>query len=951
MSSVPSLPTATYRLQLNRDFGFAEARALVPYLDRLGISHVYVSPIFAARSGSAHGYDMVDPRRLNHELGTDADFAAFVDELHAHGMGLILDIVPNHMAASTENPWWTDVLTWGPASPYAGFFAIDWRGPDPSSGAPQKILVPVLGEPYGQALESGALQLKLDADGLFIDYHGLRFPLNPGTYHLVLDLDGPAAISDEARERIRAIAAASHALTTGKLGDDDHLRRTREGRTIIESLWSLYTSGGTGRAAVEDCLAAAQGTPGDPASFDRLHNLLEAQPYRLAFWKVAAERATYRRFFDISDLVAVRAEDPAVVEATHALIFRFIEEGKAQGLRIDHVDGLRDPAGYLRYLRRRLDRADTPPPYIVVEKILAPGEDLPPDWPVAGTTGYDFLNVLTAVFVDPDGLAELGNSYGRFTGAYDSFDEGARREKRRVIHELFAGETQSLVRRLGAIAAHDRHARDLSPEELRAALVAVTACLPVYRTYAAGDRPAPQDSHYVDAAIAAAEQDEPTVPAVVFSFLRRVLSLAFPPTLSEEQRRAWREFVSQWQQLTGPVTAKGVEDTAFYVYNRLLALNEVGGDPDINGEPVANFHAFNAHRRSAWPHSLNTTSTHDTKRGADVRARLVALSEVPGEWERAVRRWSRWNQPWKTIVEGRPVPDANEEWFLYQTLVGAWPLADADLTDFRERLGTYLRKAMREAKAATSWLRPNVEHEEAVLGFVEAILTPGEENRFLPDFVRFTRRIAAYGAITGLAQVVLHATAPGIPDIYRGTEVWDLTLADPDNRRPIDYELLRQMLQEVGDEGGSALDRRSAHLLAHWSDGRIKLEVLTRALATRRAEPDLFAGGDYLPLEPRGERATHLVAFARRQDDRWAVTIAPRLIATLRPRAAPPVGRRTWGDTCILLPPGAPVVWRDALTGQRLRARQGSAGWTIPIHHALRTLPVSLLVGRASSAG
>jgi len=948
MSEVPSVPTATYRLQLNRDFGFAAARALVPYLDRLGISHVYVSPIFAARSGSTHGYDVVDPSRLNPELGTEADFAAFVDALHARGMGLILDIVPNHMAASTENPWWTDVLTWGRASPYAGYFAIDWRGRDPSSGEPQKILLPMLGEPYGQALESGALQPRLDADGLFIDYHGLRFPLNPGTYHLVLNLDSSAA-SDDAYHQIAAIATASRALAIGLLDAADHARRTAAARTLIDNLWSLYAGGGTAHATIEDCLATVQGTPGDPASFDRLHALLEAQPYRLAFWKVAAERATYRRFFDISDLVAVRAEDPAVVEATHTLIFRLIQEGQAQGLRVDHVDGLRDPAGYLRYVRRRLERAGAPSPYIVVEKILAPGEELPPDWPVEGTTGYDFLNVLTAVFVDPDGLAELGNSYGRFTGGYASFDDVARREKRRVIHDLFAGEMRSLVRRLESIAAHDRHARDLSPEELRAALVAVTACLPVYRTYSAHDRTAPHHALWVDAAIAAAERDEPSIPAPILAFLRRVLLLDYPPTLSEEQRHAWREFVAHWQQVTGPVTAKGVEDTAFYVYNRLLALNEVGGNPDVIGDPVVAFHAFNAHRRTEWPHSLNATSTHDTKRGAEVRARLVALSELPREWERAVRRWSRWNQPWKPIVGGRPVPDANEEWFIYQTLVGAWPLADGDLPSFRDRLDTYLRKAMREAKAATSWLQPNPEHEEAVLGFVDAILTPGEENRFLPDFVRFTRRIAAYGAITGLAQAVLHVTAPGIPDIYRGTEVWDLTLADPDNRRPVDYGLLNQMLQEVAGRRGEIPERRSTLGLVDGVDGRIKLKVLARALATRRADPDLFATRDYLPLEPQGEQASHLVAFARRHQDRWAVTIAPRLVATLRPRATPPIGRRAWGDTCIMLPPGAPVVWRDALTGQRLRALPSAAGWAIPIAHAFRTLPVSLLVGNGAT--
>ncbi|HEX2252443.1 MAG TPA: malto-oligosyltrehalose synthase, partial [Thermoanaerobaculia bacterium] len=739
MSTVPPrvrprhLPTATYRLQIEPGQTLTAAAERVPYLHRLGVTDLYSSPLSEARPGSAHGYDVTDPTRVREELGGEEALRALAVELAEHGMGLVLDIVPNHMAASVENPWWRDVLTRGAASPWARFFDIDWESEAVGRG---RVLLPVLGASFGEELEGGALRLGREGDEVVVRYHELVLPVRSAR-----DLQ---ALSDDA------------------------------------------------------------GRP-DP---DLLDAILAEQPYRLALWRLASEIVNYRRFFDISDLVGLRVEDEVVFAETHRLFLRLAGEGLVTGLRIDHIDGLYDPREYLERLQAALAQAGgeggsagEAPFYVVVEKILAGEEDLPPEWPVAGTTGYDALNALTGLFVDPHGLATLDRVYARYTGLTEGFEEVRYRRKHQALQELFAGELRSLGRHLAALAAADRHARDLPPSELARVLLEVTACLPVYRTYVDDDGPSGQDRELLARALADARARLAPRPltAAAFAFLERVLTVDPSSAGESEQEVAagWLHFTARWQQLTGPAMAKGLEDTALYVYNRLISLNAVGGEPEGIDPPgdAAAYHRRNAQRREQWPYAMTASSTHDAKRSEDVRSRVNVLSELAEGWRERVERWTAWNRGKKRSVRGRLVPDANEEIFLYQTLVGAWPLRDPEEARFAERLEAYLVKAAREAKVHTSWLEPDAEYEEALVAFVRALLDPGP-NRFLDELLGFHALVAFYGAWGSLAQVVLQVASPGVPDFYQGTELWNFSLVDPDNRRPVDWDLRRRLLDE-----------------------------------------------------------------------------------------------------------------------------------------------------------
>ncbi len=882
------VPAATYRLQFGGGFRFAEARELVSYLDALGITDLYASPLLAARTGSPHGYDVTDPTRLNPELGGEEGFAALAGELQRHGMGLLLDVVANHMAADPENPWWCDVLRHGRRSPFASYFDIEWE--PPRAGLAGKVLLPVLGEPYGRVLEKGELVPEAGEGGFWIRYRERRFPLSPDS---------------------------SAEVTTVPGGQEE---------------------------------GPAKGDPrapsGDP---DRLDRLLERQHYRLAFWRVANREINYRRFFDVHELVAVRVEEEPVFEATHGRVLELARAGLVTGLRIDHVDGLRDPYAYLRRLQERLGASEGGRPfYIVVEKILCGDEELPPEWPVCGTTGYDFLNAVNGLFVDPAGVEALDGLYRRVTGRGADFASVVHDKKRRVVADLFRADLQRLVRQLGRLAEGDRHGRDLTLEELEQALVEVTVHLPVYRTYVRDYVVGTRDRGYLERAVGEARRAKPALERALV-FLGRVLLLEFPLHLGPEGRRMWLDFVMRWQQFTGPVMAKGFEDTALYTYNRLVSLNEVGGDPARPGLSVAEFHRRNGARLRHWPHTLNSTSTHDTKRGEDVRARIAVLSEIPGLWAARVERWMRLNAPEKRVVRGRPVPDADIEFLLYQTLVGAWPLREEEVPEFRERLRAYMLKAAREARVHTGWLEPDEEYEGALLAFVDRILEPGPENRFLEDFLEFQPFVAYYGALNSLAQVMLKIAAPGVPDFYRGTELWDFSLVDPDNRRPVDFGLRAARLAELQERTGDPRDL-AGELLAGWRDGRVKLYLTWRALRFRRDHRRLFAGGDYLPLVAAGPGRDHLCAFARRLEGTWAVVAAPRLCVRLAggeagpesiPPAVPPLGEAAWGETTLLLPSGAPEHWRNVLTGEQAVARHG----TLPLADVFRCFPVALLHG------
>lgn len=948
------IPTATYRLQFNRQFSFIEAREVVPYLQALGVTDIYASPLLKARKDSPHGYDVTDPGQLNPELGSREDFTALTDTLKQQGMGLLLDVVPNHMAASVENPWWQDVLSHGRASTYATYFDIDWQPARP--GLANKVLLPVLGEPFGKVLENQQLALQLAEDGFRVCYYEKQFPLSPPSSRRILDswaqiLAGDGGAAEQALSQLLDLLASLTASPLTGAGEP-----STAWQQAWKSLWHLYNTNPAVKAFIDRNLCKLNGNKGEPQSFNQLEHILAEQAYRLAYWRVANEEINYRRFFDVSDLVTIRMEEKKVFEAVHALIFQLVGAGQVTGLRIDHIDGLYDPQEYLDRLQEHLSAAGSSSGfYVVVEKILSNGEELPAAWPTYGTTGYDFLNSLNGLFVDEEGLAVLEELYARYSGAETDFTRVVYNQKKLVMTRLFASEVRSLVGELGRLAEGDRLGHDLTLAELEEALVAVTASLGIYRTYIRDFTVAPQDRHYIETAIAAAVRRCPAAgPAC--RFLRQVLLLDFPVSLPPEQRQAWLRFVMRWQQFTGPVMAKGYEDTSLYIYNPLVSLNEVGSSPRTRCISVAEFHRRNKTRQERWPHTLNATSTHDTKRSEDVRARINVLTEIPDAWGERVERWHRWNGTKKLNIKGEPVPDGNMELFIYQTLIGAWPLLEEEIPAFKERLRAYLVKAAREAKTRTSWLDPDNAYEKALVEFALSILTPEPENRFLPDFLRFQKVVAFYGAWNSLAQVLLKITSPGVPDFYQGTELWNFSLVDPDNRRPVDFKTQARLLKRLKEEETKGQQALVTNLLTHWQDGRVKLYLTYKSLHFRRDHREMFVTGEYIPVAVTGSRSRHVCAFARHFGGKWALVIVPRLLARLLAGQVIPTdgmppavgflpGETVWQETAIVLPEPAPSNWHNILTGEVMLATSSTKGRVLTLADTLRSFPVALLAG------
>ena len=942
-------PVSTYRLQFHRRFRFRDALALLPYLEALGVGDLYASPLLAARKGSTHGYDVVDPTRLHPELGTAEEFDALAGALAARNMGLLLDIVPNHMAACDENRWWVDLLETGAGSPFARFFDVDWESP--REALRKKVLLPILGGPYGKVLEDGELSLRLAQGSFSIRYHGTRLPVAVPSVARIL-AHGLEALEEKLgpehpafREFLDLVSEAEH-LPAAPPADPEAAGEWRmHADGIRKRLASLHAGRTEIREHLDGILREFSGTRGTPASFAPLDRLLSEQHYCLSFWRLANEEINYRRFFAISDLVSLRVEEPAVFEASHSLILRLVREGKATGLRIDHVDGLYDPAGYLARLSEALSGEGAEvAPYLVVEKILAGEEPLPPEWPVCGTTGYDFLNALNGLFVSDGGARLLDGVYTRFTGAGEEFAELVYRKKKLVMESLFAGEMHSLGMHLSRLAERDRHGRDLPRKELREALVEATACFPVYRTYIRGLDLASRDRRYIGRALREARRRSTGASGPVFDFLGRALLMEGPDAFPAERKEEWLGFLMRWQQFTGPIMAKGFEDTALYVYNRLVSRNEVGGEPAGPETSPEEFHRRAAAVRRRWPSTMNATSTHDTKRGEDVRARINVLSEIPGEWERRVVRWSGWNAENRRESGAGPTPDRNEEYLLYQTLIGAWPLDEGEVPILTPRIQEYMVKAAREAKVHTRWIRQNPAHERALREFVAAVLDAGGKNRFLEDFLPFQRRIARYGMTNGLSQTLVKIAAPGVPDFYQGTELWDLRLVDPDNRGPVDFARRRRMLEELEDRERAGRPALLRELLAGPEDGRVKLFLTGKALRFRRGRRELFASGDYLPLPATGEKREHVLAFARRRGKEWAIAAAPRLVTRLCPPETFPLGEKAWGPRGgIVLPEGSPVRWTSVLTGEPVRAHIQGGGGLLPFHSLFRDFPVAFL--------
>jgi (1->4)-alpha-D-glucan 1-alpha-D-glucosylmutase len=984
------VPVAAYRLQFNRGFTFRDARNLVPYLHALGVGDCYASPILQARAGSNHGYDICDHSRLSPDLGGEEEFEEFAAALREHGMGLILDTVPNHMGIGDPcNAWWMDVLENGPGSPYAPFFDIDWSPVNPD--LENKVLLPLLEDQYGRVLEAGKIRLAY-ADGAFSLWHYQNcLPVAPCTYPAILEhalaaLASPGEGQEHLRELRSILTALRYLPPRTELTPDKVAERHREKEVIKRRLAALCADSPDVRAAVEASIRSFNGTPGEPRSFDLLDSLIERQAFRLAFWRVAAEEINYRRFFDINELAAIRMELPEVFRATHQVLFRLLAEGKATGLRIDHPDGLRDPAGYFRQLQEHyvlaraelssgvraveLERevaerlAEGPgrgkgawPLYVVAEKILSEGECLPSDWAVDGTTGYDFLNAVNGLFVDGEGRDAFDRIYRGFTGATAGYEQLVSSAKKMTMLVSMVSEVNALAHQLDRIAERNRRCRDFTLNSLTFALREVIACLCVYRTYITGpEAVTAQDRLVVTEAVEEARHRNPRTAEAVFDFVRDAVLLRCVQDFPEEDRPRLVEWALKFQQLTGPIMAKSVEDTVFYTYNRLASLNEVGGSPDRYGVSVAGFHRQNAERFERWPHSLLTTSTHDTKRSEDVRARLNALSELPAEWHAALARWGRLNSSKKMVVEDQPAPDRNDEYLLYQTLLGAWPPGPSGpevLAPFRGRIAEYMQKATKEAKVHTSWVNPNEEYDDAVRQFVARLLPDRGDDPFLDELRTFQRRVAFFGYFNSLAQLLLKLTSPGVPDLYQGGELWDFSLVDPDNRRPIDFGRGRDVLAQLQEriiQGSNDRARLAEELVDNIEDGRIKAYLIYQTLNFRRARAELFVDGSYLPLEAAGARRDHVCAFARTAGDETILVIAPRLMVRLTDGTErPPLGSEVWGQTRLLLPSHlAGRGYQNLFTGEELteddyRDISGPLLATI-----LDRFPVALLHSRAA---
>jgi (1->4)-alpha-D-glucan 1-alpha-D-glucosylmutase len=941
------IPLSTYRLQFNKTFTFRDAEAIVGYLHALGVSDAYASSYLKAVPGSPHGYDVADPTRLNPDIGSDEDYWRWIDALRTRGMGHVIDLVPNHMGiAKSANPWWLDVLENGPSSRFAHFFDIEWH--PVKDELADKVLIPILGDQYGEVLERQELRLTYSGGAFLVRYYDDALPVAPDTYADILDPAREDWLADHAgpdADELQSILTACRNLPSrGERDSEQIATRAREKETVKRRLAALVERSAEVDALINQSVTRLNGVAGQPRTFDELDALLNAQSYRLAHWRVASEEINYRRFFDVNQLAALRMEDPAVFDEVHRFVFGLVARGAVTGLRIDHVDGLFAPEDYLHRLQERCADAvaDGGPFFVVVEKILGPGEQLSRDWPVHGTTGYEFAAVVNNLFVDRRNEGVLDNIYQRFLRERRervTFDDLAYRSKKLVMHETMSGDINSLGHQLNRFSERNRHFRDFTLYSLIATLKEVIACFPVYRTYVTANDPVSEhDRRYIAEAMQKAKRRAPAIAGVEFDFIERLLLKRTSPRAPDECEARAR-FIGKFQQITSPVAAKGIEDTALYIHNRLLSLNEVGSDPTQFGlEPPA-VHAWMAERQQRCPAALSATSTHDTKRGEDVRARLNVLSEIPGAWKAAIAKWRALNRRHKTEVKGAAAPDANEEYLLYQTLVGAWPFeTDAETrAAFGDRLVAYMTKAMREAKVHTSWLSPDEEYEKAVEHFVRAILDRRRQNPFLQAFEPFEARVAELGVYNSLAQLLIKITAPGVPDFYQGTESWDLNLVDPDNRRPVDYEARRERL--------AGMDAAAAdELLQSRADGRVKMFVMTRALAARAAWRGVYEHGGYVGLAAAGPRRDSIFAFARVGDEA-AITCVPRLVASLTPDAAPPIGRAAWDDTRIELPAAvARRTFRDAFTGATVEAGETDGQPAIAAATVFQRFPVALLI-------
>jgi (1->4)-alpha-D-glucan 1-alpha-D-glucosylmutase len=962
-AAFPRIPISTYRLQFNSAFTFLDAAQLVPYLQQLGVTDCYASPYLKSAPGSTHGYDVVDPTVLNPEIGTEADYQVFIQALQDHGMGHLLDVVPNHMGiAASANVWWQDVLENGPSSHYAAFFDIDWTPVKPE--LENTVLLPILGDQYGIVLENQEIILDYDDGQLYLRYYEHRLPLDPSTWSIALSFRHDELVpilgesSPHLQEYQSIVTALSHLPLRTETDQERISERYREKEVIRRRLSTVISEYEPLQHFLAENLRLLNGRKGSPRSFDLLDTLVSNQAYRLAFWRVAGEEINYRRFFDINQLAAIRMEQPNVFQEAQQKIFDLVASGAVTGLRIDHVDGLYDPQGYLAQWQAWAAQQFHVTPdthgrvfYLLVEKILGTGERLNPDWPVHGTTGYGFLSLVNLLFVQSSHQRQFEQIYTRFTKQPFHYDDLIYHCKKLIMTSSMAGEINALGHELNVLSEQNRRSRDFTLNSLIYAIREIIACFPVYRTYVRPDSKEPitdPDRAYIRLAVARAKRRNPALSNLVFDFIRDVL-MNTPQDSSPLEWDIIRPFVMKFQQTTSPVTAKGVEDTAFYQYNRLTSLNEVGGEPQHFGVSLSKFHHAMQERAEHWPWSLSSTSTHDTKRSEDVRARINVLSEIPMEWRNRIRTWNRLNKKATYRLEEQVVPSRNEEYLIYQTMLGVWPFGsrgDAIHSHLLERLQTYIVKALREAKVTSSWLNPDEAYEQAVVNFLARILSSTDKNAFLEDFLFFQHRIAGYGIYNSLAQVFIKTLAPGVPDFYQGTELWDLTLVDPDNRGLVDYTHYQERLAELQDLQ-QKLDpiELLQFLFQHADNGLIKMYLTRTALHYRKNHSSLFLHGTYRPLEAQGDHAEHICGFLRQGTHTCCLAIFPRFLTQIIPDPSQlPLGKAAWGRTTIALPSDLRnLSFRNVLTQEIVAPQNESDMVVLPIATVFSHFPFALM--------
>lgn len=928
------IPVATYRIQFNRDFDFEDAQKILPYLQELGISDIYASPIFKARSGSTHGYDVVDPNQINPELGSPETFDKLIEEIQKRDMGWVQDIVPNHMAYDSENKLLMDVLEHGPDSEYFDYFEINWD--QTYENVKGRVLAPLLGDFYGNCLENGELKLSYDESGLSVNYYHLKFPLRIESYATLISYKINTLSQTLGNRHPDVIKLLGVLYILKNIPSETSSQQRRDQAEFVKKLlWEIYQENPEIQKFIDENINFFNGDIGKSESFNLLDNLLSEQFFRLSFWKVGAEELNYRRFFTVNELICVRVEDYKVFQRTHDLIGELVKSGKFTGLRIDHIDGLYNPVQYLRWLREK-----TGDIYIVVEKILELDEKLPANWPIQGTTGYDFLNYVNGLFCQSKNQERFDKIYVEMTGLTRPYNDLLVAKKRLIADKNLAGDADNLAQLLKRVCGDYRYGRDFTLAGLKTAIMEFLVRFPVYRTYINQEGVGEDDRAYVQQAIREAKGKLPELLNEL-NLMEKFLFLDYDEFLSEENQQLWLRFVMKLQQFSGPLTAKGIEDTLFYVYYRFLALNEVGGSPNRFGISVEKFHEFNQKRLNSWPHAMNATATHDTKRGEDVRSRLNVISELPDQWEERVKVWSQLNRVHKTQIDSKVIPDRNDEYFLYQTLVGSFPFLEEEYPQYVQRIKDYVVKAVREAKVHTAWLRPDTDYENGFVNFVEKILDFSEDNKFWQEFRPFQEKVAFYGMFNSLSQTLLKLISPGLPDIYQGTELWDLSLVDPDNRRPVDFDGRLSYLQEIKRRSRTGMQNLIDDLMATWEDGRLKLFLIARVLQARQEYLDIFQQGDYQPVAVTGQYCDRIMAVARSYGKHTAIAIVPRFLTDVIEPPQFPLGD-IWGDTAIILPEGSESNWYEAIVNHDIAASPN-----ILVSQILQHFPVGLLINES----